>query len=125
MTAPTIEAKRLAIWQTTPCPPWCIAVHDDMDHPDVRECVSDAGITPLTHEDTLDVPTPNGMGVALDTLHTTTEMPFGGVPRVTTSRGTGACTTFSLDEAEQHAMQLMAAVRAGRATVAQQHQDGR
>jgi hypothetical protein len=60
------------------------------------------------------------MGVALDTLHTALELPFGGTPRVTTSRGNGTCTTFSLDEAEQHAMQLLAAVRAGRATVAEQ-----
>jgi hypothetical protein len=108
-------------WQTKSCPSWCDAVHDDADQIGARLCESRQTVTPLTYEPTLNVSTPTGSGVALDTLNSILVQPFGASPRVDTSRGTGAVTTMSLDEAEQHARQLLALVEQGRSTLAEEY----
>jgi hypothetical protein len=110
------KAKALAIWQAQPCPSWCTAVHDDADPTGSREHIDTAGVTPLTYEEPLDVPTADGPGVALDTLHVDLIQPHGASPRIVVSRGNGAYTTMSLDEAEDHALKILARVKLGRAT---------
>jgi hypothetical protein len=112
MTAPTTE-QRLAAWQTEPCPPWCTVLHDDADDLNARACTSQSATTPLTHEPLLDL---GGGTVALDTQQVTLEAPHTATPRIVTSRGNGATTVMSLDEAEQHARQILDQVRAGRAS---------
>lgn len=110
MTAPAVE-RSLVVWQTSPCPAWCVAVHDDADDLDARACTGQASTTPLTHEPLLDL---GGGTVALDTLQVALEAPHTATPRIVTSRGNGVTTVMSLDEAEQHARQILDQVRAGR-----------
>jgi hypothetical protein len=48
MTEQPTDVTARAIWQTTPCPDWCIANHHEIDGVDARECASVYGIVPLT-----------------------------------------------------------------------------
>lgn len=96
------------IWQTRPCPPWCIGGHNDMDSVGARECASAYSIVSLTTEETLFTRVgPHGPEAQLDTVHLSLEQGDREfAPRVVVARGDGTVFGMTLEEAGEFAAHI-------------------
>lgn len=102
MTEQGTGAPARPIWQTIPCPAWCVGNHHDIDGMDARECVSDYGVIPLTTENALIAKVGETLEGELDTVHVALEQRFREVaPRITIYRADGHGYGMTLEEADQ------------------------
>jgi hypothetical protein len=77
MNEEATEITRRPIWQTRPCPPWCISVHRDADDHGSRECLSEPAVIGLKLMETLLTRIQPDAEAALDTLLVTIEQGDG------------------------------------------------
>jgi len=119
ITSTPTPASERPIWQTTPCPAWCVEKHRDLDHPDDRIHWSDWHGTKLTTMDTENVGSPDEPAWALHNATVNLFQNYREVePRITLVDDMHERCSYamhlSLDEAEQIAFKLLDLVRKGR-----------